>query len=87
MAQDEILDILESFGEMTIKDIAEILDIGIPAIKKNLRGLLKALEVERRIMTKEEVEVNGKTFTGRNMIWFLPGELHNEKKVITSMAK
>ena len=87
MAQEEIMNLLEKNEEMTIKELAAILEIGIPAIKKNLRGLLRAFEVERRIMTKEEVESAGRIFTGRNMVWFLPGELHNEKQLIKNVAK
>jgi len=87
MAQDEILDILENFGEMTTEDISERLEIGIKAIGKNLRGLLRAFEIERRVMTKEEVESVGKRFTGRNMIWFIPRELHNEKQIIKNVAE
>lgn len=87
MAQEQIINLLKKNEEMTINDIAKILEIGIPAIQKNLRGLLKAFEVERRIMTKEEVKSVGRRFTGRNMVWFISRELHNEKQIIKNMAK
>ena len=71
MAQEEIIKLLEKTKEMTTEDISERLEIGIKAIGKNLRGLLRAFEIERRVMTKEEAESIGKRFTGRNMVWFL----------------
>jgi len=87
MAQEQIINLLKKNGEMTLKDIAKILEIGIPAIKKNRRGLLQTFEVERRIMTKEEVKGIGRRFTGRNMVYFISKELHNEKQIINNMEK
>ncbi len=72
MSQDEILNLLDKKTEMTMEEIAERLQISLVAVWTNLKGLLKELEVQKRLLTKEEVENIGKRFTGRNVIWFIP---------------
>lgn len=76
MSGDEIIQLLEKRSEMTEEEMAVELDISITAIFNSLRRLLGAAdsEVDRRKLTKEEVEKKGKKFTGRHYIYFIKNE-------------
>jgi len=71
VSKEGIIQQLEKHNEMTAIELAEKLQISLMAVWKNLRGLLKEMEVEKRTLTKEEIEDQGKHFTGRQIIWHL----------------
>jgi len=74
MSQEEIIEVLEKKEEMTTEEIQKILKTSFYSVWRGLIGLLKELEVERRVLTKEEAEKLGKRFTGRNYVWSLTNE-------------
>ena len=71
MSQEEIIKLLGKKEEMRVEEIVEITKLNFSAVWKNLIRLLKEMEVERRKLTKEEVENLGKKFTGRSYTWRL----------------
>jgi len=56
---------------MTAEEIAITLEISFFAVRKNLNGLLHQQEVEKRPLSKQEVEEQGKRYSGKNMTWRL----------------
>jgi len=69
MSQSEVLKVLEKYGQLTAKQIAERTGNGVNVTRINLRKLFKNGEVDRIELTKEEVEKMGIKFCGRHLSW------------------
>jgi predicted ArsR family transcriptional regulator len=69
MSQADILKVLEKKDKASAEEIAEALEISIDAVRKCLNRLLKANDIERIMLTKEEVKKNGIRFSGRHFLW------------------
>ena len=71
MSQEEVVKILQDLDVATAEEIAEQIDKGIVAVRKNLRALLKEMEVERIELTKEDVAAKGVKFSCKHYAWRL----------------
>jgi len=61
LGQQEVLEILGEKGELTANEIKEYLDVGLSTIRHNLYKLYKHKKVERDVLTKEQLELKGKS--------------------------
>jgi predicted ArsR family transcriptional regulator len=71
MGQADILKVLEKKHKASAEEIAEVLEISMDAVRKSLNRLLKAHDVERIMLTKEEVEKIGVKFNNRHFLWMI----------------
>ena len=69
MSQEEVREYLEKNGEASAKEISEAVGITIYGIWENLSRMLKHNEVQKRKLSKEEVEDRKIKFTGRHFVW------------------
>lgn len=71
MSQEQVIKVLEKLKQASVEEIARHLNIEEIAVRKNLLGMLRNLEVVRIELTKEQVESRGIRFSGRHYEWRL----------------
>ena len=71
MSQTEVIKCLKKNGEMSIEELSERINISIPSVWYSLNALLKSSDVEKRLLSKEEVKEKGRKYNGKNHVWRL----------------
>jgi len=71
MSQQEILDLLDNKGKMTMQEIMEELGLSACPVWKSLKILATEGEIERIKLTKDQITEKGRKFSGRHYAYKL----------------